>query len=743
MTPSLDFKFKVLSLASLALIAGTVGCSRSQKSDETRNSAVDLASASSPVVTPPGFAHVPDIQTRPNVQFPRHHALSPPLRELLRRAPKPPPIPPIPPIPPVPPRDPLPSEIPIVNPQPDPVVQSYAPAAGVSPYTFQILGGVNGSPSYTGSVPPDPNVAVGHKQIIQAVNPWQLVIFDKTGGDTIGPFSFSTFFSQYSGSICNPNYANTLYPYYSDPIVLYDKLAQRWFFAAIALRYNNDGTLNDSEECIAVSTGDDAHASTYNLYDYNFNQDTNDFPKFGVWSDASGSNSGYYATYNMFPADNTCEYGRQCVYQRSVMLQGGSQPAKVCFDDPNKGVVNGACVDAVSRTNVLPSDLDGTTPTPSGSPNFYLRLENQYSGSNLNLYKFHVDWTNIANSTFTSSPVKIAVAPYTTCGASCSTHIDYNVPQPGTAILLSTLYDRLQYRLAYRVVNGHEAMVVSHSVAIQQSNNNWTRGVRWYEIRDPNTTPSVFQQRTWAPDANNYRWMSSVAMDGAGNIAVGYSISNGSSTGTYPGIRFAGRLVNDSANQLRGEITIADGSGSLVPTNTQAWGSRFGDYTAMAVDPTDDLTFTYTAEYVTNETPDYSYSSGHVRTVVATFDASTFASSCSAGQNLCGAQCVSVLSDVNNCGSCGHLCPTNSTCTKGWCVCTAPGFTYCNGACVSLSSDPSNCGRCGYACPSVANGSALCSGGCCTASCPSPPAGSAAQQAGSSSWAVDYGPYNP
>ena len=45
-------------------------------------------------------------------------------------------------------------------------------------------------------------------------------------------------------------------------------------------------------------------------------------------------------------------------------------------------------------------------------------------------------------------------------------------------------------------------------------------GIRWYELRDPNGTPTVFQQATYAPSDGLYRWMGSMAMDRAGDIAV-------------------------------------------------------------------------------------------------------------------------------------------------------------------------------------------------------------------------------
>jgi hypothetical protein len=99
----------------------------------------------------------------------------------------------------------------------------------------------------------------------------------------------------------------------------------------------------------------------------------------------------------------------------------------------------------------------------------------------------------------------------------------------------------------------------------------------------------VFQSGTYAPDSLS-RWMGSIAMDKVGDIAVGYSAS---SSTIYPSIRYTGRLPTDPAGVLAAEKVVKAGAGS------QTGGlSRWGDYTAMAIDPVDDCTFYYTNEYL-------------------------------------------------------------------------------------------------------------------------------------------------
>jgi hypothetical protein len=211
-----------------------------------------------------------------------------------------------------------------------------------------------------------------------------------------------------------------------------------------------------------------------------------------------------------------------------------------------------------------------------------------FGTSALNLFKFHVDFTNPANSTFTG-PTVISVAPFTPlCGGGTC------VPQPGSTQKLDSLADRLMYRLSYRNFPSHESLVVNHSVAVGTGG-----GIRWYEIQNPGSaSPVVAQQSTFAPDSS-FRWMGSIAMDHAGNMALGYSMAN--ATTVNPSIAYTGRLSTDALSTMEAEVNIATGGGSQITH------SRWGDYSAMALDPSDGCTFWYTQEYM-KSTGDFNWS---------------------------------------------------------------------------------------------------------------------------------------
>ena len=410
----------------------------------------------------------------------------------------------------------------------------FTPAVGTS---FEGLG--QGQYGFTvNSAPPDTNGAVGSTQYVQWVNS-SFAIFNKTSGALVaGPTAGNALWSGFGGG-CQTNNDG-------DPVVLYDKLAQRWVFSQFSV------STTPFLQCVAVSTTSDATGS-YNRYSFQYNN-FDDYPKMGVWPD------GYYETFNMFNG-NTFVGSDACAYNRTAMLAGQSA-TQICFQQNS------------SIGGLLPSDLDGTTVPPAGSPNYMV----YFGTNNLNLFKFHADFGTPSNSTFTG-PSVINVAAFTALcnGGTC-------VVQPSTSQRLDSLADRLMYRLAYRNLGSHESLVTNHSVAVTGGG-----GVRWYEIQNPSGTPVLAQQGTFAPDSS-YRWMGSIAMDQSGDMAVGYSVSSSS---IRPSVRYTGRVPTDPSGTMEAEVNVVTGGGSQTGSL-----SRWGDYSAMTVDPVDDCTFWFTTEYM-------------------------------------------------------------------------------------------------------------------------------------------------
>ncbi len=410
--------------------------------------------------------------------------------------------------------------------------------------------------------PPDTNGAVGATQYVQWVNS-AFAVYDKAGNIAAGfPKAGNTLWAGFGGG-CETNNDG-------DPIAQYDKIASRWVLTQFSV------STTPFLQCVAVSTTSDATGS-YNRYSFSYGTTQfNDYPKLGVWPDA------YYITYNIFTG-NTFSGAKLCAFDRTSMLAGAAATQQ-CFQL------------STSFGGVLPSDVDGATSTlgaggsglpPAGTPNLMLN----FGTNSLNLFKFHVDWANPANTTLTG-PTSIPVAAFSAAcngGGTC-------IPQPGTSNKLDSLADRLMYRLAYRhFADGHETLVVNHSVFVRGNRKSQVDGVRWYELRNPtggtmaSGTPVVFQQGTFSPDSTS-RWMGSIAMDKNSDIALGYSASSSS---VFPSIRYTGRMPSDAAGTMEAENTIFSG-----PASQTGSLHRWGDYSAMAVDPTDDCTFWYTNEYI-------------------------------------------------------------------------------------------------------------------------------------------------
>jgi hypothetical protein len=398
-------------------------------------------------------------------------------------------------------------------------------------------------------VPPDTNGAVGAKQFVQMVNV-TISVYNKSGGLQLGPVLIHTLWTGFGG-LCEFGGGPPDFTDGGDPVVLYDHLANRWLVSQLQF----DSTFTHNAECVAISTSSDARGS-YNRYEFDFGSLFPDYPKFAVWPDA------YYNSINIF-SGNRFLGADACALDRNAML-AGSKANMICFQQ------------AASISSLLPSDLDGSTLPPSASPNYFVGLADS---TNLNLFAFHVDFARPQNSTFTGTLVP--VAPFNEICARATTVACVPEPPPGEK--LDALSDRVMFRLAYRNFGDHESLVVNHTVA-----GGPLAAVRWYEIRSPGAGPFVYQQDTLY-DPNTNFWLGSIAMDKIGDIALGFSASSRS---LFPSIYVGGRTVTAPLGTMSGPLLVANGSGSQFSSF-----KRWGDYSSMSIDPTDDCTFWYTNEY--------------------------------------------------------------------------------------------------------------------------------------------------
>jgi hypothetical protein len=424
---------------------------------------------------------------------------------------------------------------------------------------------------YGGRVnPPDPNGDVGPNHYVEMVN-LAFAVYDKAGNKLLGPVPIGSLWSGFAVPDCDDTSG--------DPVVLYDQLADRWLLTQF--------TTNGPEywNCVAVSTTGDPTGSYYR---YAFSTGVNfpDYPKYSVWTDS------YVITTREFGP--TVEYGIG-VYglEKNKMLNGEPNARAVSFFlDSNVVPLN------LIGDGLLPADIDGKQKpkTDTAIPIVGTQDDGGPYGAAfdaLNIWDLNVRWrsTPIASIALAT---QLPVASFDSIFPCAPTSRDC-LPQPGIVnpaqyLDILSYRQRPTFRLAYRNFKDYESLVTNQSVEALPG----IAGVRWYEIRrDAAGDYSLYQQGTYAPNDGVHRWMGSIAQDKQGNAALGYSVVNG--VDVFPGIRYTGRLAGDPLGQMTlGEGTIIDGSGVQTTTN-----SRWGDYTDMTVDPTDDCTFWYVNEYYT------------------------------------------------------------------------------------------------------------------------------------------------
>jgi hypothetical protein len=477
-----------------------------------------------------------------------------------------------------------------------------------------------------GRNPSDNSLAVGPDHIVQTVNSRMAVftkkggVFDTTGRVLYGAVPTNTVFHGFGGACEASNNG--------DAVVRYDQLADRWLVVMPLFRRapsrpdqpdvwqsgetvyvsppgvagqpgaaaplfvppptdgnqarERSGERPPPEEgpysmCYAVSTSSDPLGSYYR---YEFMRPLfPDYPRPAVWPD------GYYVPTST--GDDVIQK-HACVADRTAMLLGESATEQ--------------CVIVADVNFLNNADLDGQELPPAGAPNIVMatggtQLRGDFDDDGIYVWQFHVDWEDPTNTTL-SGPEKIAVAPYHYL---CDGQLTNCVRQPGTDQHLDSQGDKIMARLVYRNIDGRESIVAVHSVVTDAG----AGGVRWYEFGvAADRTVGLRQQGTYAPDAF-YRWMASPAIDGLGNIGIGYSFGG---TPHYPGQRFAGRTVDDPPGILTlGETILVEGAGSQTTT------LRWQDYTQSAVDPLDDCTIWYVGDYLRSEAPSYSTRIGGFR----------------------------------------------------------------------------------------------------------------------------------
>jgi hypothetical protein len=397
--------------------------------------------------------------------------------------------------------------------------------------------------SATGFRPMDPSGAPGPSHYVQMINSTTFKVYDKATGTVLLTSTF--------GNLWSPATPND-----GDPIVLYDRAADRWFLAQFGQTGN--------KMYIAVSvTGD----PTGSYYTYTFTSpEFPDYLKFSVWTD------GYYMTSN--------QTQKVFAFERTAMLAGNASARAVytAFSPPQG---SGFFVP-------LPGDAsDGTLPAAGTPCPIFSYSDNGWGAAYsdaVNIYQMSVNW----NPTTPTGTITLAAnVPMAAFDASYDASWN-DVIQPGTTQKLDGIGGVCMYRAQWKSWGGYNTVLLNWGVKISSTQ----RSIKWCELRQNQSTGtwSVFQEGIYTPDGAT-RWMGSMAMDDNGSIGIGYMKTDATNT-VYPGLYYTGRRSCDPPGTLPlTESMVVAGTGYQTGTN------RNGDYAEMVMDP-DGITFWYTGEYM-------------------------------------------------------------------------------------------------------------------------------------------------
>jgi hypothetical protein len=465
---------------------------------------------------------------------------------------------------------------------PDGAVQT-APGAPAVPATLANFDGLSNQDNFDQYGfrvnPPDVSGDVGPNHYVEMIN-LVLGVYSKTGTRLMGPLKIGDLWAGFALDECtDPS---------GDPVILYDQMADRWILTQFTTRGLGfpDEPLNLFYNCIAISTSGDPTGS-YFRYAFNTGYNFPDYPKYGIWRDS------YLITTREFGILDPDIYGIG-IYglERNRMIAGDphARAASVLLEQ-HQVPIN------LIGDGLLPADIDGLRKPKNDAPAPIIGMQDDggpYGATTdaMNIWEFDVHWNATPVATVRLAN-QLAVAPFDSVYPCLGGGDRDCLPQPGivnTAQYIDFLNrQRPLHRLAYRNFKSGESIMVNQSVEALPG----IAGVRWYQVKRNNGTYTVAQQGTYAPNDGVHRWMGSIAQDHSGNAALGYSVVNG--TTVFPGIRYTARNAGDPAGQMTlGEGTVIAGTGVQRTTN-----SRWGDYTTLSIDPTDDCTFWYINEYYT------------------------------------------------------------------------------------------------------------------------------------------------
>lgn len=386
-----------------------------------------------------------------------------------------------------------------------------------------------------GSVPPDPDLAVGLNHIISTVNV-AVEIYDKSGTSLLGPTLAENLFTN------APCTANLF-----DPNVLYDEEEDRWFLA-----YDQGADTAGGGYCVLASqTGDPL--GTWNEYFFNLNDATAwlDYPHAGVGDEYIFMGGNYFQGFVAYDG------ARIHAFKKADLYAGNPVTAIT----RNLGT---------TYATIQPLNLHGesTGTWPAFGADHYFMTENNFGTDSFSTLRW-----NPKTDTLTD------LNDLTWAGGD-----PVNTQQGGNGGTI-TPNDTRPLDFEYRNGYGWTTMVASCNPGGGTVN-----CLRWGQI---DLFTGVFGPEgsgVYGADGD-YMTFPDLAVNHCDSMALGYTNSN---TNSFPAVYVTGRQTSDAAGSLQAQALVK--AGEITYTAFDAAPRRWGDYTSMTIDP-DGYTFWYGGEY--------------------------------------------------------------------------------------------------------------------------------------------------
>ena len=422
-----------------------------------------------------------------------------------------------------------------------------AEAATVGPSFF----GISVSECFVGRcfLPPDTMGAVGTTQFVDITN-GAVGVFDKATANRTQYISDIQFWANAGQSGTN-----------GDSRILFDAQSQRWIATSFGASVSD----------IQIAVSDTANASgTWKSTKILNIAPFADFPTLGM--DASGV---YIGTNNFNAAGNAFLGTSLIVIPKSDLFSATPTAAnRTTFNTPFPGVdqTRGFSIQGVNNPNAA-----------SGSPGHIIASD--LSFSNFNRY-------DITNSPVAGGATRGATTNVTVTTLS-NTALNLGNPlgrQPnGTRII-----DTSDYRISANAweQNGRIYSVRTVGGTMANPNADFT-SVRWVVLNA--NTNAVIQEGEIAGGGGFDYYQGSLAVNKFGQVVLGFNRSGDASTGNAGKISFMARAFNSNASGA----LVQEGSDLLLKqSNAYYTGTRWGDYSAVTLDPTNDESFWAIGEYV-------------------------------------------------------------------------------------------------------------------------------------------------